>query len=187
MAVFLYQAAPIRVADTMDAEWGAALRQSMGESCNIERTIRRWATVVARLLNLGYVPYAPWNAGWGACVDAGNACIDGGVADLLTLVPCDLFPNDHVLVASVHASVDVLTDSVAKFLAATQNMRQDGVFQPLVRTYVRGLVAESMASESFGQCHNAVIASFRINDARQIIDMSRSFTPCMSKYEPVSS
>lgn len=58
------------------------------------------------------MPYAPWNKGWGSCLDAGNACLDGGLADLLTLVPFESIPDDRLFQVSLLSSLEVLSQTV---------------------------------------------------------------------------
>lgn len=83
-----------------------------------EETIAGWCRQFARLLHLGFMPFAPWNAGRGSCVDAGSACLDGGFADLSALVPFESMPDDGWFRRSLLDSIERLSHTVSVFTAS---------------------------------------------------------------------
>ena len=116
VAVWYYPTAPIRVDDLrVLAAADPRLRAAPGAG---EETIAGWCRQFARLLHLGFMPFAPWNAGRGSCVDAGSACIDGGFADLSTLVPFESIPGDRWFRRSLLDSIRRLSHTVSAFVSA---------------------------------------------------------------------
>lgn len=116
-----------------------------------ERVVDAWVRTFARLLHLGYVPYAPWNAGWGACVDSGNACIDGGIVDLGTLVTMDSFQDYRQFRLAWAQSMDVLSRTVLMFCAAIEPARTTSRslgLATLVSNYIAPKVAAAVAAEA---------------------------------------
>lgn len=116
VAVWHCPAAPIRVAD---------LRRLAAADPNLqpgpeagEETIAGWCRQFARLLHLGFMPFAPWNAGRGSCVDADSAGLDGGFADLSALVPFESMPDDGWFRRSLLDSIERLSRTVSVFTAA---------------------------------------------------------------------
>ena len=116
VSVSYYPSAPIRVDDLrLLAATDPRLRAAPEAG---EETVEGWCRQFARLLHLGFMPFAPWNAGRGSCVDAGSACIDGGFADLVTLVPFESMPNDRWFRRSLLDSIGRLSHTVAVFAAS---------------------------------------------------------------------
>ena len=108
-----YPTAPIRVDDfRVLAGTTPGLRVAVSDG---EETITAWCRLFARLLHLGLMPFVPWNTGRGSCVDPGNACIDGGFADLLMLVPFESIPDTDWFRRSVLASVRLLSHTLSVF------------------------------------------------------------------------
>jgi hypothetical protein len=58
----------------------------------------------------------------GAYVDPGNACIDGGFNDLLTIVPFDSIPNEHLFWRGLEQSIQMLSSSVVVMCSAAMNI-----------------------------------------------------------------
>lgn len=81
-------------------------------------TVAGWCRQFARLLHLGFMPFAPWNAARGSCVDAAGACIDGGFTDLSTLVPFESIPDDGWFRRCLLDSIRRLSQTVAVFAGA---------------------------------------------------------------------
>lgn len=120
--VYYYPTLPVRAADlfvgSVKSAFGGALNPNA-----LEEMFNGWIELLADLLRLGHMPYAPWNHGMGACVDPGNACIDGGFHDLLTIVPFDSIPGEHLFGRSLSSSVRLLASSIIAVCAATTNSR----------------------------------------------------------------
>jgi hypothetical protein len=136
VSVAYYAGLPLRVADLNPSDRAEARTGAVGLPV-IQPAIESWIELFARMLSLGYVPYAYWNKGWGACVDKGNACVNGGFADLLTLVALGTIPSDRILRASVWSSVNMLVETVATFWTVTRGGTADDEVKGLVGLYVR--------------------------------------------------
>ena len=78
--IYYYPIAPIR-----SNYWGGIVSTKLTE--HIKRTFNRevavadWARLITRLVYLGFLPYNVRNEGLGACMDFGNATLDGGLCD----------------------------------------------------------------------------------------------------------
>ncbi len=115
--VYYYPALPVRAADLLVGNVKDAFSRHLTPE-RVEATIDKWSRLLAEMLCMNYMPYAPWQQGMGACVDTGNACLDGGFCDLLTLVPFGAIP-DELFHRSLIASIQVLGDSVSTLSAAS--------------------------------------------------------------------
>jgi hypothetical protein len=120
--VYYYPCLPVRVADLFVGDVKKAFHGALGIDV-LERVFDEWIKLTYDMLHLGYMPYAPWNEGMGSCVDTGNACIDGGFNDLLTLVPFESIPSDLLFRRSLHASIEALSYSVAAVCSVASNTR----------------------------------------------------------------
>ena len=125
----------------------AGLRQTLPVAPTVaegEDTITAWCRLFARLLHLGLMPFAPWNTGRGSCVYPGNACIDGGFADLLMLVPFESIPDDRWFRRSVLASVRLLGHTVSVFAVSIvgQLLIETTRSRPLPRLRLRPVLHE---------------------------------------------
>jgi len=113
VSVWYYPTAPMRVDDLrLLAAADPRLRPAPAAG---EETVAGWCRQFARLLHLGFMPFAPWNAVRGSCVDAAGACIDGGFAALSTLVPFEAIPDDGWFRRSLVDSIRRLSRTVAAF------------------------------------------------------------------------
>jgi len=119
--VYYYPSLPVRAADLFTMEVKSAYRAVLNAKA-LERTFNHWIELMADLLALGYMPYAPWHHGMGAYVDPGNACIDGGFNDLLTIVPFDSIPNGQLLWVSLDQSIHLLAHSILTMCAGATGM-----------------------------------------------------------------
>jgi hypothetical protein len=146
VGVYYYPSVPIRVADLEFIELDTVLDGRDSHEF-IDETLRRWAKQFARLVTLGYIPYGPWNQGWGACVDSGNACIDGGFADLLTLVRAEEIPSSRLYAQCLLSSTEALLLTSAELCARGLGRSLDVVQQSLVQSYVRSLVENAVRDE----------------------------------------
>ena len=113
VSVWYYPTAPMRVDDLrLLAAADPRLRPAPAAG---EETVAGWCRQFARLLHLGFLPFAPWNAARESCVDAAGACIDGGFADLSTLVPFEAIPDDGWFRRSLLDGIRRLSRTVAAF------------------------------------------------------------------------
>ncbi len=149
VSIWYYPTAPIRVDDLrLLAVTNPHLRVAADEG---EETITRWCRLFARFLQLGFMPYAPWNRGRGSCVDAGNACIDGGFTDLLMLVPFESIPDDRWFRLSLLASAQMLSNTVSMFtvsLSARPAERPDASLDPLSQAFLRPRLLDAIHAET---------------------------------------
>lgn len=116
--VYYYPELPVRAADLFVGNAREALKASLGTE-QVEDTFRKWIKLLAEVLCLDYMPFAPWHHGMGGCVDPGNACIDGGFNDLLTLVPFDTILTDALFRRSLMATIQMLGESMVAMSAAS--------------------------------------------------------------------
>jgi hypothetical protein len=122
--VYYYPSLPIRTADLFVDHVKKTFRGVLSVDA-LERVFLDWIELLYEMLHLGYMPYAPWNYGMGSCVDTGNACIDGGFNDLLTLVPFDSIPTELLFRRSLHATMESLSNSIASVCAVASNTRAE--------------------------------------------------------------
>jgi hypothetical protein len=115
--VYYYPELPVRVADLFVGNVRGAFRQALTGD-RVEVIVGDWTRLLAEILCLDYMPYAPWHHGMGGCVDKGNACIDGGFNDLLTLIPFDSIPDD-LFDSSLQASTRMLAETVVLMATAS--------------------------------------------------------------------
>ncbi len=167
--VLYYPALPIRVRDLHSQALAARVLPRIAPEV-VESTIVSWAKVFARLLHIGYIPYAPWNQGWGACVDPGNACIDGGVCDLLTLVRREWIENPRVVRQCVLSSVEFFAKTVATFCEVTLGLGSDPVTTALVLLRVRTQLLEQVrkAAAPDMEVDPAILSCFEVPSVTEL-------------------
>lgn len=116
--VYFYPELPVRVADLFVGNVRDTFKAALGAD-RVEETLGKWTQLFAEMLCLDMMPYAPWHEGMGGCVDRGNACIDGGFHDLLTLVSFDAIPTDVLFRRSLHESIRILAETIVMMAAAS--------------------------------------------------------------------
>jgi hypothetical protein len=119
--VYYYPKLPVRVADLFFGNTRETFEEDILPN-KIETVFQEWALLFSDILCLDYMPYAPWHRGMGGCCDRGNACIDGGFNDLLTLVPFNAIPNDVLFQRCLLASIRMLAESMEAMAAASIRM-----------------------------------------------------------------
>jgi hypothetical protein len=127
--VYYYPSLPVRAADLFVSSVKSAFKSALSAAA-LEATFNGWIRLLAEMLPLGYMPYAPWNHGMGACVDPGNACIDGGFNDLLTVVPFDSIPTEQLFWRSLVSSTQMLASSIVVMCAAATDTRPSSPSDP---------------------------------------------------------
>ncbi len=113
--VYVYPNAPVR-ANVWSGGGSALLRSYVKRTFKLDTAVRRWVELLCRLLLLGYLPYSAWNEGLGACFEAGNATLDGGVCDVDSIVGFDEAPDERFVIDSVGRSFRVLEQTVSTFM-----------------------------------------------------------------------
>jgi hypothetical protein len=114
--VYYYPNLPVRAADLFFNEIRTSCASALTSQA-LEETFSDWIGLMAEMLHLGYMPFAPWNHGMGGCVDPGNACMDGGFNDLLTIVPFDSIPGELLFWRSLSISIQMLAGTIAAVCA----------------------------------------------------------------------
>lgn len=115
--VYYYPELPVRVADLFVGNVRDAFKAALAPDL-VEDILAGWAQLFSEMLCLNYMPYASWHRGMGGCCDSGNACIDGGFHDLLTLVPFDTIPDDVTFRQCLNSSIRMLSESMSSLAAA---------------------------------------------------------------------
>ena len=128
--VYYYPTLPVRAADLYVPDVKAAFRSDLRADV-LDGTFNNWIRLLAEMLHLGYMPFAPWNHGMGACVDPGNACIDGGFHDLLTLVPFTSIPNEHLFWRSLSTSIQMLASTVIAMSSVASDVKSSSQSDPI--------------------------------------------------------
>jgi hypothetical protein len=145
--VYYYPGAPLRAADLVAMDLNDGLRAMLTADA-LEATFTDWIQLMADLLALGYMPYAPWNHGMGAYVDPGNACIDGGFNDLLTIVAFDSMPNEDVFWRGLGQSIQMLASSAMAMCTAATGTRPPLQSEPVAAiAYVTEGLRERIRAE----------------------------------------
>lgn len=113
ISISYYPSAPIRLNSLLAPVPDAIASYSARVLADPDALVNRWIELLARLLLLEFMPFVPWNAGWGACMDAGNACLDGGFTDLVTLTRFETITDDRLFAASVAMTLEMFANTVA--------------------------------------------------------------------------
>ena len=189
VSVWYYPTAPIRVDDLRVITTSAPpLRVAPEEG---EETVTGWCRLFARLLHLGFMPFAPWNRGRGSCVDAGNACIDGGFADLLMLVPFESIPDDRWFGLSLLSSIQMLTHTVAVFTHALgRRTAAPGILmEPLAQSMLWPRLARAISEETpQGQgADRRLDAYLDVRSLAELLALTDARGPTPGPYQPVAS
>lgn len=146
--VYYYPSAPIRA-----NYWGdmtaPQLRQFIEETLNEDKVVIGWVRLVVRLLYLGYLPYTVRNEGLGACMDFGNATLDGGFCDPDSIVPIEAGMDDEFFRESVIQSLAHLQNTVRMLLGlADSGVLYASIEEFACRRYIDQLLSEAITSES---------------------------------------
>ena len=97
-----YPGPPVRVhAVGRAASFGPAPRTLASQAHIIGTTLPGWFAIAARLLWLGFLPTSPLAWRLGDIFDANNACLDGGVCDVNSIMPIEAASGDGFFVRSV--------------------------------------------------------------------------------------
>lgn len=146
--VYYYPSAPIRA-----NYWGdlaaPQIRQFIQETLNEDEVVTEWVKLVVRLLYLGYLPYTVRNEGLGACMDFGNATLDGGFCDPDSIVPIEADMDDEFFRESAIQSLAHLQNTVRMLLGLTDSsVLYPSIEEFACRRYIDQLINDAIASES---------------------------------------
>lgn len=186
VSVWYYPMAPIRVDDLrVMATVSPHLRIDPAAG---EDTLTSWCRLFARLLHLGFMPFAPWNRGRGSCVDAGNACIDGGFADLLMLVPFESIPDLRWFRLSLLASVQLFSHTVAVFTQSLSGRPgpPGAALEPLARVMVWPKLVEQLEREAppGHRSDERILSCLRVDGLAQLLELTDEAGPLPGPYHP---
>jgi hypothetical protein len=146
--VYHYPTSPVR-----SNYWGDAgtsqFKQFVSAAADEDGMITGWVRLLVRLLYLGYLPYSVRNEGLGACMDFGNAALDGGFCDPDSIVAIDDGMDDEFIRESMIQSLDILLHTVQ----STLGLSDAATLYPSIerfacRQYVHHLVNGAIASEA---------------------------------------
>lgn len=117
--VYYYRSSPVRanyLGDLGSREFKAFAENKPDE----HRCILLWSRLLIRLLYLGYLPYSVRNEGLGACMDFGNAAVDGGLCDPDSVIPIDDNTDNEFLLESVIQGFKIFQNTVERFLGISE-------------------------------------------------------------------
>lgn len=132
--VYYYPVAPIR-ADTYGNTNKPKVLEYLAKYCSPEMTTRRWIRLLVRLIYLGYLPATPWHEGLGACMDLGNACLDGGFCDVESIQPISACPDDEFFYESLISSLSAMQLTIAKVMLPGMGIER-GHLYPNIEKFV---------------------------------------------------
>lgn len=145
--VYYYPTAPVRA-----NYWGGVgspqLAEYIKRSLSHEHTIAGWVKLLVRLFYLGYLPYSVRNEGLGACMDPGNAALDGGFCDPDSIIPISTSADDEFFHEAVIQSLAMLQNTVE--LALGLSMRPDlypSVESFACRQYLQHMLLSAIGTE----------------------------------------
>jgi hypothetical protein len=110
--------------------------------------VSKWAQLLIRLLYLGYLPYNVRNDGLGACMDFGNAAVDGGFCDPDSIIAVDGRADDEFFYESVIQSFKIFQNTVERFLGLSDTYS----LYPSIESfacwqYIHHLLKDAVATE----------------------------------------
>jgi hypothetical protein len=145
--VYHYPAAPIRA-----NYWGGvaspAVSRYLEHEFSEQVALTGWINLIVRLLYLGYLPYSVRNEGLGACMDFGNATLDGGFCDPDSIIPIASSPDDEFLREGLVQSLSFLQKTMQLMLGLSHPPDLYPSIEEFVcGQYVRQMISQAMQSE----------------------------------------
>jgi len=134
--VYVYPGAPVRAEQLSRPVPGESEEERfrrIASICDVEVVVDSWIRLFVRLLYLGFVPYSSMNERLGSCVDFGNAVVDGGFADVDSIVPMTECPDDGFFYDSLGASWAELQATITALLPRMSHLVVEDVS---VRNYM---------------------------------------------------
>jgi len=131
---YYYSVAPIR-ADAYGSVAKPKIRDYFSTRVSPRTTILRWISLLARLLYLGYVPLTPRHEGLGACMDMGNACLDGGFCDIESIQPIASCPDDEFFYESIISTLYTMYNTMEKLAVPDFGLREHSLY-PNIEKFV---------------------------------------------------
>lgn len=143
---YYYPAPPIRanyLGDLGAPEFRPLLEKVPGKHV----TVTGWAQLIARLFYLGYLPCSARSEGLGACMDFGNAAVDGGFCDPDSILAIEPGMDDEFFRESVVRSLLTLQDTVQMTFGLSSSALYPNIEKFAFRQYVMNLVNDAIAAE----------------------------------------
>jgi hypothetical protein len=145
--IYYYPSPPVR-ANYMGELGAPEFRQFAEKHRDEHNTVSSWARLLIRLFYLGYLPYSVRNDGLGACMDFGNAAIDGGFCDPDSIIAVDSRIEDEFFYESVIQGFNLFQNTVERFLGITNaSSLYPSLESFLCRQYVQHLLNSAVATE----------------------------------------
>jgi hypothetical protein len=145
--VYYYPSPPVRANYLGDLSM-PQFKQFVARTLDQDRTVAGWTRLLIRLLYLGYLPYSVLNEGLGACMDFGNAALDGGFCDPDSIVALDARSDDEFFHESVIQSCRILQNTVERLLGVAGSPALYPSIESFVCwQYVRQLLQAAITSE----------------------------------------
>jgi hypothetical protein len=169
--VYHYPSAPIRANYSGDLSM-PEFRQFIENSLDEERTVANWTRLLVRLLYLGYLPYSLRNEGLGACMDFGNAALDGGFCDPDSIVAIDVGVDDEFFRESLIQTFRIFQNTVERLLGLSDSPTLYPSIEGFVCwQYIQRLIEGALASETRPGLHlddrfKTLVAPECISDVR---------------------
>jgi len=118
--VYYYPGIPVRLAQLAIGDAGelglAARLEQLDEIFDWRDTAQSWLDLVARMAALGFLPKSPTSLLSGDCLQLQNLMLDGGIADLDSIVHVDAVPSERQLRDVWRRTLLELTKSLATLL-----------------------------------------------------------------------
>jgi hypothetical protein len=145
--VYYYPSPPIR--SNFWGDMGASQFKPFFErKPNLESLILDWVRLFIRLLYLGYLPYSLRNEGLGACMDFGNAALNGGFCDPDSILKIEADMDDEFFHESLIQSLLILQTTVQMTLGLSNSSTIYPSIEEFVhRQYIHHLISKAITSE----------------------------------------
>jgi hypothetical protein len=154
--VYYYPTPPVRVKDVdylLQAFAFEERTRHLRSLCDPEEVVLRFATGVARMLHLGFLPSSLASLHTGSLCQPQNACLDGGFVDLDSLTRFTDLPDDTAMYAGLEFTVDSMLRTLRALVAgSTDPVRKDSdevrVDLHYLRHHLLARLERALASEA---------------------------------------
>jgi hypothetical protein len=143
---YYYPAPPIR-ANFLGDMGAPEFRTLLERIPSKNDTVTGWARLIARLFYLGYLPCSVRSEGLGACMDLGNAALDGGFCDPDSIVTIEPSMDDEFFRESVVRSLLTFQDTVQMTFGMSSSTLYPNIEKFVFRQYILYLMNDAFASE----------------------------------------
>lgn len=145
--IYYYPSPPIR-ANYLGDMGAPQFKIFFAESVNADAVACEWARLIVRMLYLGFLPYSTHNEGLGACMDFGNAALDGGFCDPDSIIEIESDADDEFFRESAIQSLLILQSTIQRVVGlASASPIYPSIEEFVYRLYVMHLIHEAVISE----------------------------------------